>query len=330
MEKVLKQLVNKVPGNRECADCGDSGVRCVRFASVKLGVFLCNQCFGAHRALGAHITRGKCIGLDTFTQADIALLKRAGNARINAMYEATMPPSSKPPPTDCNGCSGNAGSCADCHQRLRFVTKKYEQKLWFSEVVPLAPVEDKAAPVTDGWADFAAPAPTAPVTDGWADFAAPAPTAPVENDIWADFPTAAAAPVANVDLFSLIGTEPATNSSQTLGADFASMTLQTQAITPMLQPMGMLQPTAMQQQHKSGANFMQTDAGMLHCTNGRTDVGEWTPFSQPQMPFGDQPRIQPPAPARRDTGAVQACPTRSVQQNSFGFGDLLKEAKNAL
>ena len=43
------------------------------------------------------------------------------------------------------------------------------------------------------------------------------------------------------------------------------------------------------------------------------------------MPFGVSP-----APARRDTGAVQACPTRSVQQNSFGFGDLLKEAKNAL
>ena len=117
-----------------------------------------------------------------------------------------------------------------------------------------------------------------------------------------------------------------------MGAHFASLTLQTQTHTPVMQPTGMLQPVSLQQQQQSGANVMQTDAGILHCANGRTHVGEWAPFSQPQMSFGDQPRVvnQAPAPVPLVTGAVQACPTQSVQQNSFGFGDLLKEAKNAL
>ena len=70
MDKALKKLT-AMQGNLECADCGNSGGRSVRFASVKLGVFICNQCYAAHRALGAHITRGKCIGLDSFTEREV-------------------------------------------------------------------------------------------------------------------------------------------------------------------------------------------------------------------------------------------------------------------
>lgn len=137
-DQKVRALVSKVPGNLECADCGDSGKAVIKFCSVKLGVFLCNQCYAAHRALGAHITRGKCIGLDGFTDAEVDLLMRCGNARVNAQYEATMPEvGAKPPPTPCNGCS--LSTCRDCNERLEFIANKYERKLWYSNVaIPAA------------------------------------------------------------------------------------------------------------------------------------------------------------------------------------------------
>lgn len=129
-DKRVRALL-KAPGNLECADCGDSGKAVVKFCSVKLGVFLCNQCYAAHRALGAHVTRGKCIGLDSFNDSEVDLLSRLGNTRVNSQYEATMPANAKPPLTPCNGCS--LSTCGDCKQRLRFVADKYDKKLWYSD-----------------------------------------------------------------------------------------------------------------------------------------------------------------------------------------------------
>lgn len=123
----------QISGNSCCADCDDNRKGAVKFCSVKLGVFLCNQCYAAHRALGAHITRGKCIGLDTFSDLEVDLLTRLGNIKVNGQYEATLPQGNKPPPTPCNGCSSI--SCQDCKQRLQFITNKYEKKLWYSEMV---------------------------------------------------------------------------------------------------------------------------------------------------------------------------------------------------
>ena len=137
-ESRLRSILSAVPGNLECADCGKSGKHHVKFCSVTLGVFLCNQCYGAHRALGAHVTRGKCMGLDGFSDQEVQLLADQGNVRVNAKYEATMPSGAKPPPTSCNGCSSRL--CRDCCQRLDFIRNKYERKLWFSETaVPSMP-----------------------------------------------------------------------------------------------------------------------------------------------------------------------------------------------
>ena len=131
----------KQEGNLDCADCGTSCKTAIKFCSVKLGVFLCNQCYAAHRALGAHITRGKCIGLDEFTDAEVNLLGRLGNRCVNAQYEAKLMPGAKPPPTPCRGCSSS--SCNDCRERLQYIQKKYEKKLWYSEdirlIVPTTP-----------------------------------------------------------------------------------------------------------------------------------------------------------------------------------------------
>jgi stromal membrane-associated protein len=132
-DKRVRELLNQA-GNLDCADCGATGKTKIKFCSVKLGVFLCNQCYAAHRALGAHITRGKCLGLDGFTDAEVDLLGRLGNRRVNAHYEATLPAvGAKPPPTMCPGCSSS--SCTNCRERLEFIQKKYEKKLWYSETL---------------------------------------------------------------------------------------------------------------------------------------------------------------------------------------------------
>jgi len=79
----------KLPGNTVCADCGEA--KRIRFCSVTLGVFLCNRCYGLHRALGAHVTRGKCLGLDAWKPEEVELLRSMGNIRARALYEATTP-----------------------------------------------------------------------------------------------------------------------------------------------------------------------------------------------------------------------------------------------
>jgi hypothetical protein len=50
-----------LPANRVCADCGEGGTQKAKYASVKLGVFLCNPCYAIHRNVGAHVTRVKVI-----------------------------------------------------------------------------------------------------------------------------------------------------------------------------------------------------------------------------------------------------------------------------
>ena len=93
-EKLQKRLsaevdaLAKLPGNATCADCGDP--KRIRFCSVTLGVFLCNRCYGVHRALGAHVTRVKCLGLDAWKPEEVEFLRSNGNDKVNAKYLANM------------------------------------------------------------------------------------------------------------------------------------------------------------------------------------------------------------------------------------------------
>ena len=190
----------KIPGNLACADCGDSGKAVVKFCSVKLGVFLCNQCYAAHRALGAHITRGKCIGLDEFNDPEVERLNRLGNARVNAQYEATMPANGvKPPPTPCNGCS--LSTCRDCKERLRFITDKYEKRLWYAQ----SPVLSSTLPATISANDTKASAPAAPTnSDPFGLFHASS-TNPPPARSQAAKPPIPASSVSDTDFFASFG-----------------------------------------------------------------------------------------------------------------------------
>jgi len=141
------RALSRIENNSFCADCGISNKKsAIKFCSVKLGVYLCNQCYAAHRSLGAHITRVKCIGLDDFTDAEVEFLQRFGNLRVNAIYEATLPITGvKPPPTSCRGCTSS--SCNDCRERLQYIQQKYEKKCWYKEEETGTIMEESSFPV---------------------------------------------------------------------------------------------------------------------------------------------------------------------------------------
>ena len=84
MNNNLSKLLNKEENSR-CADCG---IKHPSWASVNIGVFLCQRCCGIHRSFGVHISRIKSVTLDNWTNAEINYLKKNGNKKINDIYEA--------------------------------------------------------------------------------------------------------------------------------------------------------------------------------------------------------------------------------------------------
>ena len=114
------EALARQPENKECADCGET--RRIRFCSVTLGVFLCNRCYGLHRALGAHVTRCKCLGLDCWKPEEVWLLRSVGNQRARLTFEADQQ-ADRPRPTPTSSDRDVAS----------WIKDKYERRLWYSE-----------------------------------------------------------------------------------------------------------------------------------------------------------------------------------------------------
>ena len=110
------EALARLPENTTCADCADT--RRIRFCSVTLGVFLCNRCYGLHRALGAHVTRVKCLGLDAWAPAEVDFLRSVGNARAKQCYEAASTAPARPD-----------AHAAD-REVAKYISDKYEKRKW--------------------------------------------------------------------------------------------------------------------------------------------------------------------------------------------------------
>ncbi|KAL2613127.1 hypothetical protein R1flu_024819 [Riccia fluitans] len=97
-----------------CADCK---ARRPRYASITLGIWLCNRCYGIHRSIGAHITRTKCVGLDTWSPEELHRMKSIGNERAASYWESSVPPGyTRPVPTSTN------------EEVEKWIREKYEKK----------------------------------------------------------------------------------------------------------------------------------------------------------------------------------------------------------
>lgn len=87
MTKVPKAILLR-PGNRQCADCKALDPR---WASVNLGIFICDACAGIHRNLGTHISQVRSVTLDDWKTEWIEKVHQVGNDRANAYYEHSVP-----------------------------------------------------------------------------------------------------------------------------------------------------------------------------------------------------------------------------------------------
>lgn len=113
-KKRVQALLN-LPENQICADCG---AKDPRWASSKLGIFLCINCSGRHRNLGTHISFVRSCTLDSWTEEQATIMESIGNYQANLYWEARLPPDYIRPPT------------GDLEALDKFIRMKYEYKKW--------------------------------------------------------------------------------------------------------------------------------------------------------------------------------------------------------
>eukprot|EP00808_Paulinella_micropora_P021165 g68227.t1 len=116
-EKMLKDL-QKIKGNQICADCDSPDPDWV---SLNLGILICMECSGVHRAMGVHISKVRSIKLDKIDNFLMQYLKTIGNKNSNKIWEASLisnPAHMKMRPT----------RQSDRGLREQFIRDKYEKK----------------------------------------------------------------------------------------------------------------------------------------------------------------------------------------------------------
>ncbi|CAN6218318.1 unnamed protein product [Urochloa humidicola] len=86
-------LLRKVAGNGNCADCGASEPD---WASLNLGILLCIECSGVHRNMGVHISKVRSLTLDVrvWEPSVINLFQSLGNTFANTVWEEMLPSTS--------------------------------------------------------------------------------------------------------------------------------------------------------------------------------------------------------------------------------------------
>lgn len=112
-QKELRALVRSSASNSVCVDCREPNPT---WASVNLGVFMCLDCSGIHRAMGVHISFVKSLTLDKWNPQLVSNMRNGGNDRANQFFEANMPPGYPRPKSMA--------------ERETFIRDKYERRKW--------------------------------------------------------------------------------------------------------------------------------------------------------------------------------------------------------
>jgi stromal membrane-associated protein len=91
LDKLLQDPTNKI-----CSDCHSAGPR---WASPKLGIFICMKCAGIHRGLGVHISFVRSVTLDKWKESEVDDMS-PGNALAACIFEGSLPKNFPRPSTD--------------------------------------------------------------------------------------------------------------------------------------------------------------------------------------------------------------------------------------
>ncbi|KAE8629348.1 hypothetical protein XENTR_v10000451 [Xenopus tropicalis] len=100
--------------NRSCADCRAPSPD---WASISLGVVICKNCAGQHRALGSNISKVHSLILDTTIWSNelVELFIVVGNEKVNNIWEANLLPENM------------LHMDSNVSQRRLFITQKYKE-----------------------------------------------------------------------------------------------------------------------------------------------------------------------------------------------------------
>ncbi|PHH88870.1 hypothetical protein CDD83_6949 [Cordyceps sp. RAO-2017] len=131
-EKLLRDLVQSVPGNNRCADCH---MPSPAWASWSLGVFLCMRCASIHRKLGTHISKVKSLSMDSWSNEQVDNMRKVGNVVSNQVYN----PDNKRPPIPID--ADEADSAME-----RFIRQKYVTNVANELGKPRSPRSDEGTP----------------------------------------------------------------------------------------------------------------------------------------------------------------------------------------
>uniref|UniRef100_A0A4X1UY53 Arf-GAP with Rho-GAP domain, ANK repeat and PH domain-containing protein 1 n=1 Tax=Sus scrofa TaxID=9823 RepID=A0A4X1UY53_PIG len=108
-----------VAPNRFCADCEAAQPD---WASINLCVVICKRCAGAHRGLGAGVSKVRSLKMDrkVWTEVLIELFLQLGNAAGNHFWAANVPPSEALQPS-------SSPSARRCHLEAKYREGKYRR-----------------------------------------------------------------------------------------------------------------------------------------------------------------------------------------------------------
>jgi len=113
LQEFLQQL-----GNQFCADCLDKNPQWIAFPH---GVIICDNCAGAHRSLGSHVSQVKSVVYDKWSMKMFHELEKCGgNTVINSTLQKYCQFYQQP----------NPSTSAD--ERERFIKNKYELKMYIA------------------------------------------------------------------------------------------------------------------------------------------------------------------------------------------------------
>ena len=81
---VFQQLKNQ-EGNANCFDCGKENPE---WASLNNGSFICMNCAGLQRSLGANLCKVRSISMDTWNEKQLRYMCLGGNQKLRSYFEA--------------------------------------------------------------------------------------------------------------------------------------------------------------------------------------------------------------------------------------------------